>query len=153
MIQHVMVVRYCVGRSLGVSSLASRPGARPQVLEDECPGSPSMLELKFHVREFQGKIPVSLEQMTSGVCPASLSAPVLSCCRRGLWDVFHPWPRQELSEGSVLGCRVQLLSGSPREKNKSGMEAGEAQSLRLSQAFSPDLIPQKDEADEGSPCL
>lgn len=100
-----------------------------------------------------GENPVSLEQMTSGVCPASLSAPVLSCCRRGLWDVFHPWSRQELSEGSVLSCRVQLLSGSPREKNKSGVEAGGAQSLMLSRAFSPDLIPWKDEADEGFPCL
>lgn len=111
------------------------------------------------MREFQGKIPacispMSLEQMTSGVCPASLLALVLSCCPQGLRDVFHLCSSQELSEGSVLACRVQLLLGSPREKNKWGMEAEKAQSLMLSRAVSPDLIPQKEEADEGLPwCL
>lgn len=125
---------------------ASWPGHSPLVSEDESLVSLSLLELKLHVREFQGKIPASIssvswEQMTSGVCPASLSALVLS----GLWDVFDPCSCQELSERSLLGCGVQLLLGSPREENKSGMEVGKAQSLMLSRAFSPELIPQKEE--------
>lgn len=103
---------------------ASWPGHSPLVSEDESLVSLSLLELKLHVREFQGKIPacissVSLEQMTSGVCPASLSALVLS----GLWDVFDLCSCQELGKESLLGCGVQLLLGSPREENKSGMES------------------------------